>query len=167
MIAAFDVDYDGDRGHGACVGFSRWSDSEPTMTHTKVFDGIAPYEAGAFYKREMPCIVGLIEAIDRKISCIVVDSYVMLGEKKGLGMHLYEHYGSRIPVIGVAKTAFGSQVHCREVYRGNSQKPLYITAAGISIPEAVSRITWMHGRHRIPRLLRMVDGLSREWGQTD
>jgi deoxyribonuclease V len=48
-----------------------------------------------------------------------------------------------------------------EVRRGDSQKPLYVTAAGVSAEDAASRISEMHGPFRIPTLLKQVDTLAR------
>ena len=163
MIAAFDVDYKEDQANTGCVLFSKWSAAEPTATYRRVKSGIAPYERGSFYKRELPCILDMIGSLEEELTCLVVDGYVMLGEKKGLGMHLFEHFGGKVPVVGVAKTSFGSGVFCREVYRGQSQNPLYVTTAGLTMAEAASRIHWMHGEHRFPTLLKLVDTLSRQW----
>lgn len=44
---------------------------------------------------------------------------------------------------------------------GLSQKPLYVTAAGMTATEIAVNIRRMHGSHRIPTLLRMADRLCR------
>ncbi len=63
-------------------------------------------------------------------------------------------------MIGVAKTRFSGAASV-EVRRGDSQKPLYVTAAGVSAEDAASRISEMHGPFRIPTLLKQVDTLAR------
>ena len=45
--------------------------------------------------------------------------------------------------------------------RGKSQTPLFITAAGIDVHTAASFIQSMHGKFRIPTLLKQVDQLCR------
>jgi deoxyribonuclease V len=78
-----------------------------------------------------------------------------------LGWHLFDALESKIPVIGVAKSRFeGAPAH--EVYRGASRRPLYVTAAGMTLAKAAANIQAMHGAHRIPTLLQRVDRLARE-----
>lgn len=48
------------------------------------------------------------------------------------------------------------------VFRGQSRRPLYITAAGMTIVDAALKIARMHGNHRIPTLLKQVDLVARE-----
>ena len=48
-----------------------------------------------------------------------------------------------------------------EVLRGESKKPLYITAKGIDLHKAAEFIQKMHGDFRIPTLLKLVDSLGR------
>ena len=55
----------------------------------------------------------------------------------GLGAHLHDAIAR--PVISVAKTRF-SGADAVEIWRGESQKPLYITAAGLSAGDAALRI---------------------------
>jgi deoxyribonuclease V len=65
----------------------------------------------------------------------------------------------KIPVVGVAKTKFHGAVPV-EVLRG-SGSPLFVTAVGLTLPEAANCIRDMHGPYRIPTLLRRVDQLAR------
>jgi len=97
-------------------------------------------------------------------STIVIDGYVTLNSegRKGLGAHLSDALEGAIPVIGVGKTAFQGSLHAAEVYRGTSQRPLYVTASGIRKETAAASIKSMHGAHRIPALLKLADQLSRE-----
>src|SRR5262249_41493557 len=95
---------------------------------------------------------------------IVIDGYVWLDGKgrRGLGAHLYEALDQSIPVIGVAKTRFaGAETFARQVIRGRSASPLWITAAGIGAAEAAGHIRAMHGEHRIPTLIGLADRLAR------
>ena len=92
---------------------------------------------------------------------LIVDGYVDLDPagRPGLGARLHEEAG--IPVIGVAKTAFRSATHAAAVRRGVATRPLYVTAAGLSIEQAASLVAAMAGPHRLPDALRRVDRLSR------
>jgi len=77
---------------------------------------------------------------------------------------LFEHIG--LPVIGIAKTEFAGAVHAVPVLRGISQRPLYVTAAGIDPRQAAARILAMAGPHRLPTMLKRVDRLCRDTQST-
>lgn len=73
------------------------------------------------------------------------------------------HRGRRAhagPVIGVAKTRFAG-ADAIEVVRGDSARPLYVTAVGIDAAHAARCVTGMAGEFRIPALLQRVDALAR------
>ncbi|MDJ0721846.1 MAG: endonuclease V [Desulfobacterales bacterium] len=161
-IAAFDVHYleDG-RASAAAVLFSGFSVSAPAATYQRMVARSKAYRPGAFYRRELPAILFLLEQITAPLDILIVDGYVMLGSRPGMGRHLYETLGSRNPVIGVAKSRFKG-VPAHEIIRGASQRPLYVTAAGMDTAAAAENIRKMHGPHRIPTLLRHVDRLARE-----
>ncbi len=164
MIACFDVDY---RDPMACIGgvlFRNWTDEEPFLTYQDVVKNVEEYVPGQFYKRELPCIRQLLDAIAEPIDIIVVDGYTWLdADKKGLGAYLYEDLGRKIPVIGVAKNKYKKADYAIEVFRGDSQKPLYVSAAGIKAALAADYIRQMAGEFRNPTLLKMVDALARDW----
>jgi deoxyribonuclease V len=61
----------------------------------------------------------------------------------------------------VAKSFFRSATHAVPVLRGSSARPLYVTAAGLPLPEAVGLLRRMAGPFRLPEALRRVDALSR------
>ena len=66
-----------------------------------------------------------------------------------------------VPVICVAKTAFRGASHAAGVLRGGSSRPLYVTAAGLTVAEAASVVGEMAGRFRLPDALKRVDRLAR------
>jgi len=165
MIAAFDAHYlhDG-RASAAAVLFSEYGQAEPEAVYTISLTHVAEYLPGAFFKRELPCILELMDRIPCRPQEVVVDGNVCLGGAPGLGWHLYEALSRMIPVIGVAKSP------CRgfsgaEVFRGLSRRPLYLTAAGLELPEACRRVESMHGGHRLPSLLKRVDREARSAAQ--
>ena len=167
MIFAVDVQYESDRaaGRGLAAGilFPVWDSDEVYREMVKPVENVAPYEPGAFYKRELPCILSLLEEVDVALEAIVVDGYVTLGQDNriGLGMHLYERIGGRSPVVGVAKNRFKDTPEVCELLRGSSQSPLLITAVGVPLVVSKENIARMHGAHRIPTLLKRVDQLCR------
>lgn len=165
MIAAFDVHYlENGCASAAAVLFSDYSDAEPIAVYTQLLPGAADYIPGEFYKRELPCILTLLRQIKEVPDEMVIDGYVMLGNRPGLGQHLFNSFNGKIPVIGVAKSKFEG-ASGTEVFRGGSIHPLYVTSAGINLQKASERIRKMHGAHRIPTLLKQVDLLAREKAQ--
>ena len=91
---------------------------------------------------------------------IIIDGYVWLDahRRPGLGAFLHETLAKRVPVVGVAKTVFGNALSwCTLVVRGVSRRPLFVTAAGLNAEEAAKGVQAMHGAHRIPTLLKLVD----------
>ena len=117
MKLAIDAYYAGSRAKVVGVLFENFSDEKPLKIISKVVDGVAPYESGSFYKRELPCIVLLLQDLDvRDISLVVVDGFVYLDDdgRYGLGGHLYERLERRVQVMGVAKSPFkGSCKFCK------------------------------------------------------
>jgi deoxyribonuclease V len=98
---------------------------------------------------------------------IVVDGYVWLGPERrpGLGARLFEALAGASAVVGVAKAPFFGTV-AAPVRRGHSQRPLWVTAAGIEDRDAAAHIESMHGQFRIPTLLKAVDRSCRSAGQS-
>ena len=163
MIYTLDVQYNGNENAlVACIGFQNWNDEKPSYSRTHFIDAIEPYEAGSFYKRELPCLIEALKDLN-DIECVVVDGYVWLGEEShwGLGMHLYEALGSSVPIIGVAKSKFGGTPERCELLRGESAKPLFVSSIAMDLEEAKEAIASMHGKYRLPTLLKEVDSLCR------
>lgn len=162
MIAAVDVYYtNSGKGRAAAVVFKDFADEDPLRTYTVTINEIREYISGSFYLRELPCLLSLINSINEDIDTFIIDGYVYLGQKPGLGFYLWETLGCRIRVIGVAKSLYkGSE--CIKLYRGKSRNPLYITSAGIETIEAANLVGGMYGKFRIPALLKLADSLSRK-----
>ena len=163
MIAAFDVHYFDDGGAcTAAVLFSYYIDDEPKVEYVDIIHKVEDYIPGEFYKRELPCILKLVEKIKESLNELIIDGYVMLDHSRpGLGRHLFDSLDGEIPIIGVAKSRFKGAKGA-EVFRGKSKKPLYITTTGMGLREACEKIRMMHGDYRIPTLLRRVDLLTRK-----
>lgn len=163
LILIVDVDYRADGAKVSGVVTDSFTSNKCAVFSTMVTD-VAEYEPGAFYKREMPCIVSLLYATQHlRFKYLVIDGYVTLGEDQhfGLGGHLYQHLFGIMPVIGVAKTYFHGTPASQEVYRPGSSKALYVTAMGMDLDEAKKAVGQMHGKFRIPTLLKLVDSECR------
>jgi deoxyribonuclease V len=147
----------------ACILFSDWADGDIIRQFVEQIKEVKPYEPGRFYKRELPCLLHVLDKIAEPIDTIVIDGYVWLDEKNspGLGSYLYEALGKSLPVIGVGKSRFKDAKFAQKVFRGKSKRPLYITSVGINSGIAAGYIRKMHGKHRIPTMLKEVDRLCR------
>lgn len=163
MKLAIDVQYDGNSAVVAGVMFDDWQSDSIHSTHLTEVEGIADYEPGAFYKRELPCILALLAELEQQPDIIIIDGFVTLGadQRPGLGMYLYNALKQNIAVIGVAKRPFRDTPENNEVSRGGSDKPLLVTAAGVELEQAKSWIMNMAGKYRNPTLLKRADQLCR------
>ncbi|WP_298608154.1 endonuclease V [uncultured Thiothrix sp.] len=163
MILAIDVHYLNDQAFGSALSFTQWNTEQPEDIYHTQLAGIADYEPGQFYKRELPCILQLLEEHKLLPEIIIIDGYVMLGESRaGLGSYLYKALKQQVKIIGVAKRAFIGISEDSKILRGASQNPLFISSLGLELDEAKSAILKMHGVHRLPTLLKLVDSLCRE-----
>lgn len=166
MILAFDTYYIEDKAKTVCLAFESWEEEHLTDTHIEFTECLEEYKPGEFYKRELPGILNILKKIDlNDIDVIIVDGYVVLDDsgKLGLGGHLYESLYQKIAVVGVAKSNFFTlNTGKHEVLRGESTRPLYITALGIDSSFAAQRIKQMKGEFRMPDLLKELDRLTKE-----
>ncbi|MBS2037698.1 endonuclease V [bacterium] len=159
-MLALDVDYQGEQARAGWVLFQDWKDATALEEGALLCGKVAEYEPGAFYKRELPCLLAVLEHRPQA-AILVVDGFCWLGpDRPGLGWHLYQALGGRCSVVGVAKTAFHGNPGT-PVCRGSSQNPLFVTACGLDEVEAARHIAEMGGPFRMPALLRRVDQLAR------
>ncbi len=166
MILAIDTYYWEDKAKTVGIGFETWGNEEVLLIQESFEEKAAPYVPGEFYKRELPCIMGLLDLVDSSsLSTLIIDGYVILNDegKWGLGGYLYHELGQAIPIIGVAKRNFHSNtLHVREVVRGASKNPLYVSSMGMDLDEAAAHIQQMDGPFRMPDLLKLVDTKTKE-----
>jgi deoxyribonuclease V len=161
LLVAVDVHYlDDGAARAAAVAAHERAFSRIAWTRTAVVAAGAPYVPRELYLREMPPLRAVIPARG-ELSLILVDGYVDLDPdgRPGLGAHVHAEFG--VPVIGVAKTAFRDASHAARVLRGRSSRPLYVTAAGMSVAEAAGVVGSMAGQFRIPDALKLADRLAR------
>lgn len=168
MIAAVDVHYSGEGARAALVAFGDWTSDEALLEGIHRVDRASPYIPGEFYRRELPCVLPLIAAVKPEV--VIIDGYVWLGARAGLGAHLHDalaERGQTCVVVGVAKTPY-TGAPAMEVRRGQgkgrrgpSPRPLYVTSVGMDPTAAAQAVASMAGPWRIPLLLRRVDELTR------
>lgn len=151
----------------ASVAGIRFTGENPNTILNKyqiTVNNVAPYCSGQFYKREMPCLITLVNQIADPFDVIIVDGFVYLDGlvQAGLGKHLYDNLHNKKPIIGVAKNSFHGITEKYEVYRGESKNPLYVTTHDFNLDEAKLLIKNLEGKFRVPSIIQKVDKLSRE-----
>jgi len=165
MIYAFDTYYFDQHARTVCLAFEDWAAEQESAVYTTELEVPSEYESGAFYKRELPCILDAISKIKMAPDAlIIVDGFVSLDDegKKGLGSYLFDSLEGKYPVIGIAKNGYAAfDSKRREVYRGASKKPLYLTAISANVDQITEEVKAMHGEYRIPTLLKRLDQLTR------
>lgn len=169
MLVCVDVDYragqDGrTSAFAAAVVFPNWTSESIAAEHVCRIDDVADYEPGQFYKRELPCVLAVLAKVDFGMHGIIVDGYVVLDEHgtPGLGGHLWAALDRRLPIVGVAKNPFHGNPAAIPVLRGDSSRPLYVTALGTDVEKSAADVRRMHGRFRLPTMLKRADRLCRD-----
>ena len=163
MIACMDVYYRSTHAVAACVLFKGWCDHLSVRQIAEKIQNVRPYEPGRFYRRELPCLIRVLNEVREPLEAVIIDGYAWLEDNKspGLGAYLFKALNESVPVIGVAKSSFKGSDSALHVFRGRSKRPLFITAAGMDRQIAADHIIRMHGKYRIPTLLREADRLCR------
>ncbi len=164
MLLAIDVYYY-EQSAKVVGALFNWNDEEPKEIITCVATNVLPYVSGEFYKRELPCVLELLKQVDlQTLEAIIVDGhcYVNNDYKLGLGGYLYEALNKKTPIIGVAKRGFiHTEKLCKEVLRGESNNPLYVSAIDYNLEEAIAKVKNMQGEFRMPTILKIVDQHTR------
>jgi deoxyribonuclease V len=165
MILAIDVHYRETYAKAVGVIFD-WKDSKPQQTIIEYINDIEEYIPGEFYKRELPCLLKIIEQVDLdSLEAIIVDGYIYVDNNLslGLGGYLYYKLNEQVPVIGVAKTSFfTNRQTVTELIRGDSKNPLHVSSVGYPLEEAVQRVLEMHGEYRNPTILKELDKITKD-----
>ena len=162
-IACLDVQYFDTYASVAAVTCLGWDAAKPQLSVSTRVPLAGDYQAGEFYKRELAPLLTIIKLIPQPVDVYVIDAYCQLDAEgsPGLGADFYEAIDRSAPVIGVAKNRFRHSEHAAEVLRGNSSKPLFVTSVGLPHTEAAACIAAMAGDHRMPVMLKAVDGFAR------
>ncbi len=163
MILITDTSYTDQAALTSGVILDDWLQSTPSRTVRFKSETPASYVSGQFYKRELPCILGLLQDYDLKPDTIIVDGYVYLDGKSspGLGAYLCEALGEKVKIIGVAKNRYRNIDEHHAILRGSSKNPLWVTCAGLDIDLAKDLIKNMYGDFRLPDMIKLADQLTR------
>ena len=164
MIVAIDIHYKETYAKAVCIAFN-WTDETSDNIYIAKIEDVEPYVSGEFYKRELPCILKVLEQIDLDtLEAIIIDGHVFVHNdgKYGLGGYLWEALDKKVPIIGIAKKSF---IHTENVStpitRGSSESPLFVSCIGIDKETVLEKVKLLHGEYRMPTILKLVDTFTR------
>jgi deoxyribonuclease V len=146
MIACFDVHYFDDSARAAAVLIENWQDDVAAARYCIECTDVEPYRPGQFYQRELQPLLKVISAIEEPVQHFLIDAYCHLSadQSPGLGAHLFKKLPTGSTVTGVAKNNFRGTSHAVEVYRGQSDRPLFVTSIGMSYRAAAASLNqWL------------------------
>ena len=164
MKLAVTVQFHGTQAQAAAVAFDVRESPEATKTFISHIAQVEKATRGELDLRELPCMVQLLREHRLEPELILIDGFVHLDadETPGLGQHLFHALGGLTPIVGVSKTSLPGLLSTQfEVMREDEAKPLIVTCAGIDIGAAKARLRAMHGRKRVPTLLKLVARLAK------
>ena len=156
-----------DGAFAAAVAFDEWDAPEASRTFTSrvgpVGDVGKPAPGRQPDLRQLACWVQLLHEHALQPDTIVIDGAVHLdaAETPGPGRHLFDALGGRTAIIGVSTKSMPGMPAQFEVVRDEEARPLVVTCVGIDLGAAKVRIRRMHGRRRIPTLLKLVARIAR------
>jgi deoxyribonuclease V len=157
------VHFDGAQANAAAVAFDAWDAAEATKTYVSRIAHVEKAARGELDLRELPCVMQLLREHGLEPELILLDGFVHLDadETAGLGQHLYRTLGGKVPIVGVSRRSLpGLSVQC-EVMREEETPPLVVTCAGVDIGAAKARLRAMHGRKRVPTLMKLAARLAK------
>ena len=157
------VHFDGVHANVAAAAFDAWDAVEATKTYGSRVDHVEKAGKGELDLRELPCLMQLLREYSLEPELILIEGFVHLDadETPGLGQHLYQALGCKVPIVGVSKKRLPGMSVQVEVVREEETQPLYVTCAGIDIGAAKARLRAMHGRKRVPTLMKLAARLAK------
>ena len=165
MFLTIDVHYKETYAKTVLLFFENWQSETASKIVTHSTHEVLDYEPGAFYKRELPCIMNALKEVSLEaLETIIVDGHVYVDNdgKYGLGGHLYEALEKKFPIIGVAKTSFQSNKETVvEILRGESKNSSMFFATGLNKEVAANHIQNMFGDYLLVFLLKLINQLAK------
>lgn len=157
------VHFDGGQANAAAAAFDAWDAAEATKTYVSRIADVEKVVRGELDLRELPCVMQLLREHSLEPELILLDGFVHLDadETPGLGLRLYQALGGKVPIVGVSKKGLPGLPVQFEVMREEETQPLCVTCAGIDIGAAKARLRAMHGRKRVPTLMKLVARLAK------
>ena len=164
MKLVMDVHFEGDTARVAAVAFDDWAAAEGTRNYALAIAHVDKPPKGETDLRALPWFVQLLDANRLQPEVIVLDGFVHLDaqDTPGLGRRLHDTLGGRVAVIGVSKSTFkGDTPDQFCIFREDETPPLVITCEGIDLGAAKARIRMMHGRKRLPTLMKLAARIAK------
>ncbi len=163
MKLAVAVHRHGEGALAAAVAFDDWDAAEPVRSWTTRIDRLQKPARGEPDLHELLCLQQLLHEHALQPELIVIDGLVHLDarETPGPGLLLHHALGGRVAVIGACKTAVPGMPAQFELVREEEVRPLVVTCAGIDLGAAKARLRGMHGKRRVPTLLKLVARLAK------
>jgi deoxyribonuclease V len=157
------VQLDGAQANAAAVAFEAWDEAEATKTYFSRIDQVGKAVRGELDLRELPCVMQLLSEHKLEPELILFEGFVHLDadDTPGLGHHLFQALGGKVPVVGVSKKSLPGLSAQFEVMREEETPPLIVTTAGLDIGAAKVRLRSMHGRKRVPTLMKLATRLAK------
>lgn len=157
------VHFDGAQATAAAVAFDAWDAAEATKTYVSHIADVEKAVRGQLDLRELPCVMQLLREHSLVPELLLIDGFVHLDadETPGLGQHLQQALGGQVPIVGVSKRSLPGLSAQFEVMREEETPPLWVTCSGIDIGAAKARLRAMHGRKRLPTLMKLVARLAK------
>ena len=147
----------------AAVAFDEWDAAEASCTFTSRVAPVDPPVRGPRGAAELAGVLQLLREHALEPELIVIDGPVHLdaAEKPGWGRQLFDALGGRSAVIGMSTRTMPGLPAQFEVWRDEEARPLIVTCIGIDLGAAKVRVRTMHGRRRVPTLLKLAARLAK------
>lgn len=132
MKLAVAVQFDGTQAVAAAAAFDAWDAAEATQTYVSRIAHVEKAVRGEPDLRELPCVMQLLREHSLEPELILTDGFVHLdaAETPGLGQHLYQALGGRVPIVGVSRKSLPGLSAQFEVMREEEAQPLLVTCVG-------------------------------------
>lgn len=164
MKLAVCVHYHGDGAVAAAVAFNEWDAPEASRTFTSRVAHVDKPSRGELDLRALPCVLLVMQEHALQPDVILIDAPVHLDafESPGPGQKIYEALGGQVAIIGVSTRSLPEMPAQFEVFREEEARPVIVTSVGVDIGAAKTRVRAMHGKRRIPTLLKLAARIARE-----
>lgn len=147
----------------AAVAFDEWDAAEASRTFTSRLAPVDPPVRSPPGVAELTGVLQLLREHALEPELIVIDGPVHLdaAEKPAWGRQLFDALGGRSAVIGISTRTMPGLSAQFEVWRDEEARPLIVTCIGIDLGAAKARVRMMHGRRRLPTLMKLAVRLAR------
>lgn len=147
----------------AAVAFDEWGAPEASRTFSTRIAPADPPVRSPRGTAELAGVLHLLREHALEPELIVIDGPVHsdAAETPAWGRQLFDALGGRSAVVGVSTRAIPGMPAQFEVWREEEARPLIVTCIGIDLGAAKMRVRTMHGRRRVPTLMKLAARLAR------